>query len=541
MRLIFLAITLLILAATHTNAQPPKPKLVIGIVVDQMRQDYLLRFSDKYGEDGLKRIMKNGTVAYNAHYNYIPTNTGPGHASVYTGTTPSMHGIISNNWYNKQTGKSLYCVEDPNHQVVGGDQGAGNISPANLVTTTITDELKISTNFKSKVIGIALKDRGSVLPAGHNPDCAYWYDSETGNFVTSTYYLKALPAWVQNFNKEKRAAKYMKNKWELSLPLSAYTESRNDDNTYERLYGSIEKPTFPYDLPGLSKSASALDIIRATPYGNTFTLDFALAAIEGEGMGKDQITDFLAVSFSSTDYIGHQFGPYSVEIEDTYIKFDREIARLLNYLDANIGEGQYVVFLSSDHAVVANPQYLVDNKLPGGFTNTGDIKAAIENSVKKHCGEGDYISSISNNQVYLNHELLDQNKIDAGEVLAAIKKELMKLDDIANVYFPSVLGTSGELQSDLLNNGYNAKRSGDLVYRLNPGYLGGKPGDRGTSHGSGYTYDTHIPILFYGAGIPARSVYRKVNITDIAPTLSMLLQITLPASATGQPVIEIFE
>ncbi len=538
-----LLITLFAIVAFQLTAlsQSAKPKLVVGIVVDQMRQDYLLRFADKYGDDGFKRLMKDGTVAYNAHYNYIPTNTGPGHASVYTGTTPSMHGIISNGWYDKKSGKSLYCVEDNNQQVVGGDEGSGNVSPVNLVTTTITDELKLSSSFKSKVIGIAIKDRGSVLPAGHNPDCAYWFDSKTGNFVTSTYYLEALPGWATKFNKDKKVEKYMKNKWELSFPIEAYVESRSDDNTYERLFGGMEKPTFPYDLPALSKAESASEVIRGTPYGNTLTMDFALSALEGEDMGKDEITDFLAVSFSSTDYIGHQFGPYSVEVEDTYIKLDREIARLLNFLDTNVGKGEYVVFVSADHAVVANPQYLVDNKLPGGFANTGAIKAAIEEAVSDMLGEGEYILSISNNQVYLNHALLEEERVPASEVLFNISKELIKLDDIANVYFPSELGISGELQSTLLSNGHNAKRSGDLLYRLNPGYLGGKPGDRGTSHGSGYTYDTHIPMVFYGTGVPAKAVYRKVNITDIAPTLSMMLQITLPASATGHPLTEIFE
>ncbi len=540
MRLLF---TLIVLSAIHftTYSQAAKPKLVVGIVVDQMRQDYLIRFADKYGNDGFKRLMNDGTVAYNAHYNYIPTNTGPGHASVYTGTTPSMHGIISNSWYNKQTGQGIYCVEDNNQKVVGGDESSGNVSPVNLVTTTITDELKLSTSFRSKVIGVAIKDRGSVLPAGHNPDCAYWFDSKTGNFVTSTYYLETLPDWVKKFNKDKKAEKYMKNNWELSYPVESYVESRSDDNTYERLYGGLEKPTFPYDLPALAKANSAGDVIRSTPYGNTITLDFALSAIEGEGMGKDEVTDFLAVSFSSTDYIGHQFGPYSVEIEDTYIKLDKEIARLLNYLDTNVGKDKYVVFVSADHAVVANPQYLVDNKMPGGYANTGNIKATIENTAKELCGEGEYISSISNNQVYLNHTLLDEKNISASEVLDAIKKDLMNLDDIANVYFPAQLGVSGELQSTLLSNGHNAKRSGDLLYRLHAGYLGGKPGDRGTSHGSGYNYDTHIPMVFYGTGVPAKSVYRRVNITDIAPTLAMLLQTTLPASATGHPLTEIFE
>ncbi|MEQ8880774.1 MAG: alkaline phosphatase family protein, partial [Cyclobacteriaceae bacterium] len=378
-------------------------------------------------------------------------------------------------------------------------------------------------------------------PAGHNPDCAYWFDSKTGNFVTSTYYLQELPDWVKKFNKDKKAEKYMKNKWELSFPQESYVESRSDDNTYERLYGGLEKPTFPYDLPALTKENSAGDVIRSTPYGNTITLDFALSAIEGEGMGKDNITDFLAVSFSSTDYIGHQFGPYSVEIEDTYIKLDKEIARLLNYLDTNVGKDQYVVFISADHAVLANPQFLVDNKMPGGYVNTGTIKTTIENTVKEMLGEGDFISSISNNQVYLNHKLLEEQKVSTKEILEAIRKDLMELDDIANVYFPAELGVSGELQSTLLNNGHNAKRSGDLLYRYHAGYLGGKPGDRGTSHGSGYNYDTHIPMVFYGTGVPAKSVYRRVNITDIAPTLAMLLQTTLPASATGLPLTEIFE
>lgn len=535
--------TLLWLISGHLAAQHETPKLVVGIVVDQMKQEYLLRFKDKFGEEGFKRMIKGGFMARNAHYNYIPTYTGPGHASIYTGTTPSQHGIIANNWYSRPLGRSVYCAGDTGVSAVGGTERSGKISPRNLMTSTITDELKLTTNFRAKIVGVAIKDRGAALPAGHVADGAYWYDSNTGTFMTSTYYMEELPAWVERFNEKKLPTHYLEQTWNTVLPIDQYTESLPDDNPYENTFKSKDQPVFPYNLEQLSKENWGYSLLRTTPFGNTLTLDFALAAIEGEGMGKDDITDFLTLSFSSTDYIGHFFGPNSIELEDTYIRLDRELARLFRYLDEEIGKDEYVVFLSADHGVVANPQFLADRGLPGGYIDGEKIGRVLRERLRKQLGDGEWIENISNYQVFLDRALLRERGIDlrkAQRIAAEAALQIEELVDaypaaaIANTAFPDALRTS-------LQNGYHRKRSGDVLVLAKPGYLTGKPGDMGTSHGTGYAYDTHIPVIFYGKGVPQGSTVRKVNITDIAPTLSMLLGISLPASVSGEPITEIFE
>ena len=535
---LLLIFTLLFVVQMH--AQDNRPKLVVGIVVDQMKQEYLLRFNNKFSEDGFKRLQK-GFVAKNAHYNYIPTSTAPGHASIYTGTSPSYHGIIGNMWYDNKTDKRVYCVEDNTEKAVGGKESSGNVSPRNLLTTTITDELKLSTNMKGKVVGVSIKDRGSALPAGHQPDGAYWYDPATGNFITSTYYTNTLPKWAEDFNNKKLVKEYMKSDWVPSLPLGAYTESRSDNNNYERLFKGKEEPTFPYKLKDLAKESSPEELISGTPFGNTIILDFALAALDGEKLGADNVTDFLAISFSSTDYIGHHFGPHSIEVEDTYIKLDLEIARLLNTLDKRIGEGNYLIFLTADHAAVPNPQFLADQGMPGGFVDIENLRKLIASGLSESYGEGDWVNNMSSYQVFLNHAALNEKNISINDVSAKIKSLLLSTEEVAEVYTAQDLMVPGSKTQNLLANGFNQQRSGDIFYLFKAGYLPGKSGDRGTSHGTGYTYDTHIPILFYGKNIPNKSSIRRINITDIAPTISMLLDISLPASATGEPIIEIFE
>ena len=344
----------LLLSATTLFSQT-KPKLVVGIVVDQMRHDYLQRFEGKFSNDGFRRLMREGFEARNTHYNYVPTYTAPGHASIYTGTTPRYHGIIANDWYSRVLDREVYCAEDTLANATGGSPAAGHISPRNLQANTITDELKLSTNFRSRVIGVSIKDRGAVLPAGHTPDGAYWFDPSVGEFMTSDFYTGELPEWVKKFNARKLVDKYSSQTWETLLPIDSYEESEPDNSPYERGFDGKETPTFPYDLKALRDQNGKYGMIRSTPFGNTLVLDMSRAALEAEGLGNDDITDFLAISLSSTDYVGHNFGPNSIEVEDTYIRLDRELAQFLKYLDDRIGKGQYLVFLTADHGVVENP------------------------------------------------------------------------------------------------------------------------------------------------------------------------------------------
>ncbi|MFH2094404.1 MAG: alkaline phosphatase family protein, partial [Bacteroidota bacterium] len=320
-----------------TKSIPPeKPKLVVVIVVDQMRYDYIERYWQKFEKNGFKRLINEGTFCKNTQLNYLFTQTGPGHATIFTGTTPSIHGIVSNEWYLRLGEKRVYCVSDENVKTVGGVANNGNYSPKYLEVTTIGDEIKLSNKGKSKVVGISLKDRAAVLPAGHLANAAYWFDDYTGRFISSTFYMDSLPAWVREFNGKKYSDLYLEREWATLLPIEQYTESLSDSCSFETGLAD-RKTTFPYNLMEISKKGKNekdYSFIRSVPYGNTLLKDFSLQAIFSEELGQDEYTDFLSVSFSCTDYIGHDYGPLSVEIEDTYLRLDRDIAHFLNYIDS---------------------------------------------------------------------------------------------------------------------------------------------------------------------------------------------------------------
>jgi predicted AlkP superfamily pyrophosphatase or phosphodiesterase len=525
-----------------------KPKLVVGIVVDQMRQEYLYRFEKKYGAGGFKKLMTSGFMLKNAHYNYVPTYTGPGHASVYTGTTPAIHGIIGNDWWDKNSKKDINCVGDDRQKPVGNDKGNGDVSPWRLLSSTITDELKLATQKRAKVIGVSMKDRGAVLPAGHMGDGAYWFDGLTGKFISSTYYKPGLPSWLDNFNLLGLAGQYLQKEWKPLLPLDQYTESGPDDNTFEtKLRGNVEgeKPVFPYDLKKIRGDKPNFELIIATPYGNDLLTDLVKAAIDGEELGKDDVTDFLAISFSSPDYVGHAMGPNSVEIEDTYLRLDKNIEDLLNTLDKKVGAGQYIVFLTADHAVADNSMFMKENKFPAGLFRQANIEAGLNDFLKKTFGDKKIIEKIANDQVYLSPEAFEGDPRTAGiDLLVAselISQYLVKVEGVADVYSAAAMrsGDYGEKgMKGMVIRGYNRKRSGDIAFVMEPNWMSWS-GILGTTHGSAYSYDTHVPILFYGWGIRKGSTSQYHTVTDIAPTLSVLLKIKLPSGCTGQPLTEI--
>ncbi len=526
-------------------SQSIKPKLVVGIVVDQMRHEYLQRFESKYGNDGFKRLQSQGFEARNHHYNYVPTYTAPGHASIYTGTTPRYHGIIANDWYSKELGRPTYCVADTTVTAVGGTERNGLISPRNLMVNTITDELKLATNFRAKVIGMSIKDRGAVLPAGHAAEAAYWFDSNTGEFMTSDFYVDELPDWVKDFNKKKLVDKYMKKDWTTLLPIDQYVESTPDNVPYERGFKGKDTPTFPYNLDKLRMKNGPYGMIRTTPFGNSILADFAKAAVEGENLGKDEITDFLAVSFSSTDYVGHNFGPNSVELEDTYLRLDQTLGELMKYLDEQIGKGEYVIFLTADHGVAANSQFLLDHKLPGGYIDMDEIKQIVAQGIMDLGLDPEkLILSSSNDQVFLNHDYIKTQGLDLEVTQQKVADVLMQIPQVAEVFNATDLANRDYTDPlrIIIQNGYNRKLSGDLLILNKPGYLYNNYGSAGTTHGTGYAYDTHVPMLFYGTGIKNGSTTQKTYITDLVPSLSMILNISIPNSAiTGQPIEDLFD
>lgn len=524
-----------------------KPKLVVGIVVDQMRQEYLYRFYDKYGQGGFKRLMNDGFMLKNAHYNYAPTVTGPGHASVYTGTTPAVHGIIGNEYYDKTGRHFVNCVEDSLYKPVGNDAANGRLSPSRMLSSTVTDELKLFTQKRAKVIGVSIKDRGAILPAGHMADAAYWYDSKSGKFISSTYYMSKLPDWVIKFNAQNLAEKYLSQEWQTLLPIEQYVESGPDDSPYERKFTGAERSTFPYKLSQLRAKNDNFGMLSSTPFSNDYLTQMAQAALTGEQMGKDDVPDFLCVSYSAPDAVGHAKGPNAVEVEDIYLRLDRNIEALLKKLDVEVGQGKYTVFLTADHGVADVPQYLTDNKIPSGYFSDAYLKAKLDEFLSGYYPGKSFIENISNQQIFLNQQAFSKDPRASGMdmflVTELIGKYLMAMDGIANYYTEATLRqgnfSEGGIKGKVIR-GYHAKRSGDIVFVLEPGWT--ESGSiQGTTHGSGYTYDTHVPILFYGYGIKKGATVAPHSITDIAPTISTILKIKFPSGSTGQPVNEIFD
>ena len=511
-----------------------KPKLVVGIVIDQMRYDYLTKFADRYGKKGFNRILHGGFSLENAHYNLIPTYTAVGHASIYTGTTPSEHGIISNDWYDKYNKKSVYCVYDNACSTLGNDGLNGKKSPKKLVTSTITDQLHLAQNMHGKTIGISIKDRAAILPAGHTANAAYWYDGKNYNtWISSTFYMNKLPQWVTDFNSNNKADNYLNSPWETLYEIDSYENSRSDDNIFEEKLIGQKSPTFPKDLKSLRSKNNNFDLLKTVPAGNTFTVDFAKAAIIGEQLGKSKYTDFLAVSFSSTDYIGHKYGVSAIETEDTYLKLDNDLANFFQFLDRQIGKDNYTLFLTADHAAVHTPAYLQSLKIPAHYLNPERLKNFLSKMTKKYFNSIDLIENISNYQIFLSKEKVESLGLDVHTVAQKLADEVINFDQIYKAVTAKTLQTS-HFSSGILNslqNGYNQKLSGDVLLIPNPATL--IRGRKGTSHGSGYSYDTHVPVIFYGAGIKQGVSTKRYHITDIAPTIANLLRIEAPNGTNG--------
>ncbi|RTY74534.1 alkaline phosphatase family protein [Flavobacterium sp. LS1P28] len=503
-----------------------RPKLVVGIVVDQMKMEYLYRFSDDFSSNGFKRLMDKGYTFHNMHYNFVPTYTAPGHASIFTGATPSTHGIVGNDWFNKATGKDLYCTDDASVKTVGdGLENEGAMSPKNLLSTTITDELRMATNFEGKVIGLSIKDRGAILPAGHFANWAFWY-SKTGAFISSTFYGLALPDWVTEFNEEKRYMNYINRGWDLFKPVATYNESLADDNPYEGKLDKTKRPVFPYDLKEIYKEKGA-DILRSTPFGNDILADLAMKAIENESLGKDDITDFLTVSFSSTDYVGHTFGPRSMELQDTYLRLDETIAQFLTYLDKTVGKDNYLLFLTADHAGAENPNYLKDNKYNVKNIPSKDIVAALKKFSNESFG-ADLVLDYSNFNLFFNTEIIKNKGLDMNVVKQSFKTFLMTQEQVKRVYTEEeILASSGDdYFLSFISKGYDPRQNGEIVVLDKAGYMQYQA--TGTTHGTLNSYDTHVPLLFYGWKVPKGELHAKKYITQIAPTLSQMLKIPFP-------------
>lgn len=532
-RLFFLTLACACLGAAASD----RPKLVVGLVIDQMRWDYLERFADRYGEGGFRRLLEEGFSCDNTQIDYIPTVTAIGHTSIYTGSVPSIHGIAGNNF--RKDGRWTYCTDDPEAQPVGSTGKAGRMSPRNLQVTTIGDELHLATNFRSRVVAVSLKDRAAILPGGRTADGAYWFDDQSGRFITSTYYRDELPEWLDEFNAKDLAGSYLSQDWNTLYPADTYRQSTADDVPFESPFKSGISPTLPVRLPELFKD-EGYGLIRTTPYGNTLTLEAAKAAVAGEGLGRHDDTDLLAVSLSSTDYIGHKFGPNSVEIEDTYLRLDRDLAAFFAFLDEQVGRGSYLLFMTADHAAAHNPTFLNTHRIAAGGWSTKQARARLDSLSREAFGTSvSLVERVSNYQVFLDNAAIDSLRLDRRHVVRLFAEGLEAMPGVAyavcqrqaaNAAIPSVI-------RERIVNGYNRERSGEIQVIMKPGYYDtSSRRPRGTQHGVWCNYDAHIPLVFMGWHVPAGRTAQPTRMTDIAATVAAMLRIQAPSGCIGTPI-----
>lgn len=513
-----------------------KPKLVVGLVIDQMRWDYLYRYKARYGSGGFNRLLSQGYSYENTMIPYVPTYTAVGHSSIYTGGVPATTGIVGNNWYDRNTRQNIYCTQDSAVHGLDNNDYQGKMSPDNLWATTVTDELRLSNNFQSKVIGISLKDRGAILPAGHTANAAYWLDEKTGKWISSSYYMNALPGWVTGYNAIDKAGALMRTDWSTLYPINTYTLSAADAEPYENVIPGEASTTFPHKLGSIVTNKFLA--FKYTPFASSYSFDFAKQAITDEQLGAGPVTDFLALSISSTDYAGHSFGPNSIELEDTYLRLDQDIAGFLSFLDKKLGQNNYLLFLSADHGAAHIPAFLNEHGIPAGVFSELGLQAELNKAVSDSFGLPRAIVSLQNYQVYLDdvqlaksakEEAIKKFVIDAlsRKPFIAYAFELKKMSSV----------TLAEPMKTMVVNGFNPVRSGDIQFIVKPGYFDGST--RGTTHGLWNPYDAHIPLVFFGWQVPHGKSNRTVYMTDIAPTVAAKLQVQMPSGSVGKVLEEV--
>ncbi len=533
---------------SKSKSKTERPKLVVGIVADQMKWDYLYRFRDRYGEGGFNRLLSKGFSFENVLINYSPSKTAVGHSTIYTGSVPAIHGITGNSWVDVSTGRKVYCVGDPSVKPVGlkevtvatpsdddGGEISGQMSPANLLVTTVTDELRLATNFRSKVVGVSIKDRAAILPVGHTANAAFWLDGNSGQFITSTYYAKELPIWVTGFNAEKRLDKLVENGWNTLYPIQTYQQSTADNMPWEGRFLGEKLPVFPHDLKASFNADKG--VIRNTPFGNELTLDFAKTILDGYQLGQSKETDFLTINLASTDAVGHMFGPNSIEVEDTYLRLDKELELFFNNLDKKVGKGNYLVFFTADHGAAHAADFLAEKNIPSGLLAEAKLKKDLNAHFNKTLSEKDLIISISNYRVFYNQEKIKKYNYDdvKRQTISFLEAQpgiqfVIDVEKIGDVAVPEPIKT-------MVINGFNRKRSGPIVIIPEPGWFSGKK--IGTTHGAWNPYDTHIPLIFMGWKIKPGSSNAVHYMTDIAPTISALLKIQIPNGSIGKPLTEV--
>lgn len=532
-------------AFTQTAYIPPdKPKFVIGIIVEQLRYSQLENIWSVLPDNGLRRMVSEGTYYRNLSVDYLSTQAAPGYATISTGAFPSAHGITSDNWFHPLNDQMIYCVQDPGASPVGGSFETGLFSPANLLSSTFADELQMSTCGGSKVYGIGVKEMGAIITAGHAADGSFWYDNRTGTWMSCNYYLKALPPWLMDMNAMLLPGQYLNQPWQPLMNPALYPGCQPDSSAFER--GFNGQTWFPYNLKELSTKGKLLNttrdysVLRETPFADDFTTDLALRLIDNEQLGQDDITDYLAITYSATDYIGHRFGPSSVEASDALVRLDRNIGRLLEMIDKSLGKKNVLVYFVSAHGVSEIPALLEKSRVPSGYFRLNQSLQLLRSYLNAVYGKGDWVKGFFDNQIFLNRSLIEDAKINLEDAQKKVARFMVQFSGIASAV-PTSSFEMGDFSGGLLmkmNNNFSQQRSGDVMIALNPGWV--EKSDDVTGHGSPYEYDSHVPLIWYGWTASRASVTRSVSTRDIAVTLSVLCRIPLPNAASGDPLHELF-
>ncbi len=517
-----------------------KPKLIVGVTVSGMMYDYLSVYWDKYGDDGFRRMATSGANCKNARFNYLITEPSVGYASIATGANPSEHGIVSDYWYNRLSNEIAYSLDDPEQTTIGGSYGTGAYSPISMHNRTLSDEIRIKSRFRSKSIGVAIDPQASILMAGHTATGAYWLDPIRASWVTSSYYMDSLPTWVNEFNEKNYRDLYLNRMWETLRPISEYTESMLDNNDFE--IGFDDQITFPYDLARISGATGSepnYTTLLSTPWGNTYTKDMAIAAIVNEELGMGESTDMIHIGFNATKYLAQRYSTWSVEIQDAYLRLDQDIAHLLTFLDDHLGLENVLVYVTAENALAVDPRYLAEYRIPSGFFNYRTSISLLKSYLNAIYGRGDWVTFYYAQQIYLNHQLIEDSRLSLEEVQDQVARFMIQMGGVSNAVQSYVLQrnqfSEGVLQK--VQNSYFQKRSGDVILYLTPGYV--EHSNMGGGNFAEFQYAPHVPLMFYGWKVNRITIPYKVSPTDIATSIASFLEMSMPENATGTVITDL--
>jgi predicted AlkP superfamily pyrophosphatase or phosphodiesterase len=523
---------------------PERPKLVIGIVIEQLRYDFIDKYWDMFSEGGFKKLINEGTFCKNASYDFFLTQSAPAHATLATGTVPRHHGIVADNWYEPLKEEIIYCTSDKSVDPVGGSFERGLHSPVHMLPSTFGDELKLATGGRAKVFGLGFKEHAAILASGHSADAAYWYDNVTGTWMSSTHYIDSIPGWLNDFNGMNLADIYLDDTWNTLLTVEEYSNCLPDTNKYES--GIDGRSVFPYDLKKMSTGSGILNrkkdysFLEKVPASDTYTADLAIRLIEEEKLGEDEVTDFISITFSATDNIGHNFGPSSVEMADAILRLDRDLEHFLSYINEKLGKKNVLIYLTSAHGLAEIPDVLTDNKIPAGYFKHNQALALLRSYLNVIYGQGNWVKGYYEKQVYLNRTLIEDSGFKLSDIQLTVASFLTQFTGVSTAVSGTVLAenefTRGHFAK--MRNSFDPIRSGDVIINLKPAWV--ENDLRVTNHNSVYEYDSHVPLLWYGWTINRSSITRKVSMNDLAATLSALCRVPFPNACTGEPLTELF-